>query len=69
MTTLHADVPVGDVGDETLLPRPVQMPVAENAFAVLADAALDEVEEDTAGVAVGLDVGFAKKAGSSAHAE
>jgi hypothetical protein len=69
MTTLHADVPVGDVGDQALLPRAIQMPVAEDALAALADSARDEVEEHAAGVAVRLDVGFAKKAGSSAHDE
>ena len=69
MTTVHADVPVRDVGDQALLPGAVEVPVAEDALAALADPALQEVKEDPAGVAVGLDVGFSKKAGSSAHAE
>jgi hypothetical protein len=41
---------------------------AEDASTLVADAALDQVEERTAGVAVRLDVRFAKDSREAAHA-
>jgi hypothetical protein len=58
---------VGDVGNQALEERAVEVIAAEDAAALLADAALEQVEEDAAGVAVRLDFGFPKELGSAAH--
>jgi hypothetical protein len=58
---------VRDVGNQALEERAVEVIAAEDAAALLADAALEQVEEDAAGVAVRLDFGFPKELGSAAH--
>jgi hypothetical protein len=67
MPALDADVPVGDVGDESLGPGAVEVIAAEDAPAFVANAALEQVEKSTALVAVGLDVCFAKDGWAAAH--
>lgn len=67
MAAVHADVLSCDVGHEALHERAVQVVGAEDAPASVAHAALDQVEEHTAGIAVGLDFGFAKDGRAAAH--
>jgi hypothetical protein len=68
MPTLHANVLSSDIGEQALNERAMQVRGAENPAAFFADAAFQQVKEDPADVAIGLDVRFPEEPGSHAHA-
>src|SRR6476661_9645926 len=66
-TTLHANAMSGHVGDDAPGQRPMEMRGAQDSPAFLADAATYDVEKAATDLAIGLDLGFAEKAGAPEH--